>query len=108
MKDIPDFLDIELAKPVTLSGANGSDATEYNTIHLQEPNVDQLSKFIKATQKENAIDAMKMLISLISGLPLAVLAKVGSRDFFKAQSYLMNFLMPTAEDDPEGNVGDSQ
>ena len=107
MKVIPDELVVELSRPVTLS--NGSeDATEYTTIRLSEPTVEQLSQFVRKTKSENAVDAMKYLVSIVSGTPLAVIARIGVRDFYKAQEYMMAFLAPPPEDDPEGNVEGSQ
>ena len=51
---------------------------------------------------------MKFLISIVSGVPLPVLGKVGVRDFYKAQSYLIAFISPPGEDDPMGNVEGSR
>ena len=34
--------------------------------------------------------------------------RIGVRDFYKAQEYMMAFLAPPPEDDPEGNVEGSQ
>lgn len=98
---IPDELRIELAKSITMSGSG--DETVYEEIVLKEPTLSQLSQFIKKTQKENAIDAMKFLVSIVSGVPTPVLDKVGVRDFYKAQDYMILFITPPEEDDPEGN-----
>ena len=106
MKTIPDELEITLARSVTLG--TGDDATEYSVIRLQEPTVDQLSQFFRKTTSENAVDSMKFLISIVSGTPLPVLAKIGVRDFYKAQAYMIAFITPPADGDPEGNVGGSQ
>lgn len=103
---VPDELTIELAKPITLSG--GGDDTVYTEIVLREPNVSQLSQFIKKTQKENAIDSMKFLVSIVSGVPLPVIDRVGVRDFYKAQDFMIVFITPPEKDDPEGNVPGSQ
>lgn len=103
---IPDEMTIELAKPITMSGSN--DTTTFNEIVLREPTVSELSQFIKKTQKENAVDSMKFLISSVSGVPLVVIDRIGVRDFYKAQDYLILFITPPEEDDPEGNVVGSQ
>jgi len=100
-KEIPDQLNIELSKPITMSG--GDDSTVYSEISLHEPTVRQLSEFIKKTQKENAIDSMKTLISAVSGVPLPVIERIGVRDFYKAQDYLILFITPPEADDPAGN-----
>ncbi|BCF96636.1 hypothetical protein PPGU19_012050 [Paraburkholderia sp. PGU19] len=97
----PDTLTIELSKTITLGG--GGDDTVYTEIVLHEPNLDQLSTFIKKAAKEGALEAMKWLVSSVSAVPLNVLAKVGVRDYYKAQNYLTEFISPPDEDDPEGN-----
>jgi uncharacterized protein YjaZ len=102
---VPDELTIQLSKSVRLTGSEETVVTE---ISLHEPNVSQLSQFIKKTQKENAVDAMKYLISLVSGLPMPVLDQIGVRDFYAAQDYLILFITPPDEDDPEGNAVASQ
>lgn len=107
MNTTPDELVVELSRPVTIS--NGSDdATEFTSLRLSEPNVEQLSQFVRKTKSENAVDAMKYLVSIVSGVPLAVISRIGVRDFYKAQEYLMAFLTPPEQDDPEGNVEGSQ
>lgn len=97
-KLIPDELDIELSKPITL----GEDT--YTVLNLKEPTIDQLSKFVTKIKTENPIEAMKSLISMISGVPLPVLSKVGTRDYYKAHDYLSAFITPPEEDDSVGNV----
>lgn len=104
-KPIPDELTITLAKSITLKG---TEETVISEISLHEPNVSHLSQFIKKTQSGNAIEAMKFLISIVSGLPLPVLDQVGVRDFYKAQDYMIQFITPPDEDDPEGNEAGSQ
>ena len=99
-KEIPDELTITLAKPIKLKGTEDSEVSE---ISLHEPNLLQLSQFIKKTQKENAVDAMKYLISTVSGVPMVVLDLIGVRDFYAAQEYMIAFITPPDEDDPEGN-----
>jgi len=103
---LPDTLTIELSKSVTLGG--GGDDTVYTEIALREPNLEQLSQFIKRAGKDGALDAMKALVSAVSGVPLPVLSKIGVRDYYKCQSYLAEFISPPDEDDPEGNAEGSQ
>lgn len=105
-KEVPDSLTIELKKSITLGG--GGDDTVYTEIVLGEPNLEQLSAFIKKAGKEGALDAMKSLISAVSGVPLPVLSKIGVRDYYRAQEYMTAFISPPDEDDPEGNVAGSQ
>lgn len=97
----PDTLTIELSKTITLGG--GGDDTVYTEIVLREPDLDQLSTFIKKASKDGALDAMKWLASAVSGIPMNVLGKIGVRDYYKVQNYLTEFISPPDEDDPEGN-----
>lgn len=106
MKIVPDELVIELSKTLTLG--SGDEAVEYSSLRLQEPTVEQLSQFVRKSKSENNFDAMKFLISIVSGVPLPVLSKVGIRDFYKAMEYMTSFISPPAEDDPEGNGEGSQ
>lgn len=105
-KEVPDTLTIELSKSITLGG--GGDDTVFTEIVLREPNLEQLSTFIKKASKDGALEAMKALVSSVSGVPLPVLAKIGVRDYYKAQAYLTEFISPPDEDDPEGNGEGSQ
>ena len=106
MNVTPNEMVVELSRPVTLG--SGDDATEFSEIRLQEPTVDHLCQFVRKTKTETSVDAMKFLISIVSGVPLPVLGKVGVRDFYKAQSYLIAFISPPGEDDPMGNVEGSR
>lgn len=99
-KEVPDELTITLSKPIKLTGTEETVITE---ISLHEPNLSQLSQFIKKTQKETAVESMKYLISIVSGLPMPVLDQIGVRDFYKAQDYMIAFITPPEEDDPQGN-----
>ncbi|PXX49371.1 phage tail assembly protein [Aquitalea magnusonii] len=83
--EVPDELTIELRKPVELAGE-----TTY-VLELREPTVDELDRFMKALDKHGPIEATKLLISAVSGVSVAVLGKVGARDFKTAESYLSNF-----------------
>jgi Phage tail assembly chaperone proteins, E, or 41 or 14 len=106
IKDIPETLSIELKKSITVK--TGADEETYSEIVLKEPNLSQLSQFIKRTQKENAVECMRWLISDVSGIPAIVLDKIGVRDYYKAQEYLSLYLTPPEEDDPAGNAEGSQ
>lgn len=99
---VPEELTIELSKPITMS--DGKDDDVYTEIVLREPRLEELSQFIKKAQKETAVDAMRFLISAVSGMPMPVLNKIGVRAFYQAQNYLFKFITPPDEDDPEGNA----
>lgn len=96
---------IELSRTITM--VHGTDSTQYTEIRLTEPTVDQLSQFVHRTETETSIDAMKFLISIVSGVPLPVLGKVGVRDFYRAQAFLIGFIAAPEEADPMGNARDS-
>ncbi|NYH21384.1 phage tail assembly protein [Paraburkholderia bryophila] len=102
----PPMLTIELSKSVTTKGSDGE--TVYDEINLEEPNLDQITEFVKRAGSKGALESMRWLISEISGVPMVVLGKIKSRDYYKAQDYLSAYLTPPDEDDPEGNAGGSQ
>jgi hypothetical protein len=105
-KTFPFEMTIDLRKSITLgSGDNG---TVYTEIALREPTAGELGQFFKKTQNASAIDAVKFLISAVSGVPLVVIDKIGASDYYKAQEYLLFFCNPPDEDDPEGNAEGSQ
>jgi hypothetical protein len=105
-KVFPFEMTIELRNTITLG--KGDDATSYTEIPLHEPNVDEIGRFVKKNQKDGGIESMKFMISLISGMPLPVIDKIGAMDYYKAQEYLLYFLTPPEEDDVEGNAEGSQ
>ncbi len=93
---------IELSRTITM--VHGTDSTQYTEIRLIEPTVDQLCQFVHKTETGTPIEAMKLLISIVSGVPLPVLGKVGVRDFYRAQAFLIGFIAPPEEGDPMGNA----
>jgi hypothetical protein len=100
-KTFPFETTIELRKSITMG--SGDDSTVYTEIPLREPNVDEITRFLKKNQKDDPIGSVKFLISAISGVPMPVIDKMGATDYYKAQEYLLFFLTPPDEDDPEGN-----
>lgn len=96
----------ELRRPITLG--KDAEAHTYTEIELREPTVKQLGIFVKKAQGGNELEALKYLMTLISSVPLPVLDDIGTSDFFKMQDYLLFFINPPEEDDPEGNVEGSQ
>lgn len=100
-KVFPFEMTVPLRKSITLG--KGDDAVVYEELPLREPNTDELSQFLKNVSKMNAIDSVRALISSVSGVPLPVIAKIGTTDFWKAQEYVTYFCTPPEEDDPEGN-----
>ncbi|MDX3878123.1 MAG: phage tail assembly protein [Achromobacter sp.] len=102
-KEIPDELTITLRKPITLG--QGGDAETFTEMALREPVVEELLAFNKESAKD-AGDALRKLIAKISTLPLAVVNRVGARDFTKASNYLTSF-MAGDEDEADADDGES-
>ncbi|WP_429497021.1 phage tail assembly protein [Robbsia andropogonis] len=101
----PPTLTIELEHPIVMKG---TEETIYTEIELREPNLDQITSFVKKVGKENPLDCMRWLISELSGIPRLALGQLKAREYYKAQTYLTFFLEPPDEDDPEGNVAGSR
>lgn len=88
-KEIPDELTITLRKPVTLG--QGSDAETFTELPLREPVVEEVLTFNKESGKD-AGDALRKLIAKVSGTPIAVINRIGARDFTTAANYLTSFM----------------
>lgn len=88
-KEIPDELTITLRKTVTLG--QGSDAETFTELALREPIVEEVLAFNKESGKD-AGDALRKLIAKVSGTPIAVISRIGARDFTTAANYLTSFM----------------
>ncbi|CAB3627356.1 Uncharacterised protein [Achromobacter sp. 2789STDY5608633] len=99
-KEIPDELTIALRKPVTLG--QGGDAETFTELVLREPIVEEVLSFNKDSSKD-AGDALRKLIGKVSGVPIAVINRIGARDFTTAANYLTSFM---AGDEDEVDAGD--
>lgn len=103
-KELPDEYTVVLRKPVTLG--TGADAETYYQLELREPFADEMLDFSNRSRKDPG-DALKTLIAKVSGVPLAVVAKIRSRDFNISAQYLTNIMDPDygkdeSEDDADG------
>lgn len=96
-KEIPDELTITLRKPVTLG--QGSDAETFTELALREPMVEETLAFNKDSAKDPG-DALRKLIAKVSGVPIAVINRIGTRDFTTAANYLTSFM--AADEDEVG------
>ncbi|WP_238911934.1 phage tail assembly protein [Achromobacter xylosoxidans] len=105
-KEIPDELTITLRKPVTLG--QGSDAETFTELALREPIVEEVLAFNKDSAKD-AGDALRKLIAKVSGAPIAVINRIGARDFTTAANYLTSFMAgdedEASEEDEETSAG---
>ena len=100
--ELPDGFTLKLRKPIEFG--KGDQAETYFELELREPMLDEIDAFTKNIKKLGEIGAMKQFIAQISGLPVALLTKLGARDMTVAQEYLLAFLRgsQTTGDTPEG------
>ncbi|KFX64265.1 hypothetical protein KBK24_0121765 [Burkholderia sp. K24] len=76
---------VVLGKPITLNG----DTRTYDSLTLSEPTVDQLDQSAQVEGTAYACNAE--LISLVSGVPLAVVRKMGKSSYEEATAFLSGF-----------------
>ncbi|CAB3742523.1 hypothetical protein LMG24238_06895 [Paraburkholderia sediminicola] len=76
---------VVLKKPITLNGDNRT----YDSIALSEPTVEQLDQSAQVEGTAYACNAE--LISLVSGVPLAVVRKMGKSSYEEATAFLSGF-----------------
>jgi hypothetical protein len=80
--DIPDELTITLRKPVELAGIT------YAELKLREPTAAEWQQWDKLAGVAADIKA----VSIVSGVPEPVVAKIGARDLTRAARYILRFL----------------
>lgn len=97
-KELQDEYTLTLRKPITLG--SGAEAEIFYHLDLREPLAEELLDFNQRSAKD-AGDALKRLIAKISGAPLSVIGKMKARDFTLASNYLMDFMNPEIEEDPD-------
>ncbi|WP_175829720.1 phage tail assembly protein [Burkholderia cepacia] len=107
-KQQPPMLTISLGTPITLKGAAGAGDDVHTEIELREPDFGQIQRFVKTVSAKGALAALRELISEQSTIPALGIDKITASEFYKAQEYLLYFLSPPDEDDPEGNGEGSQ
>ncbi|ULH12271.1 phage tail assembly protein [Serratia marcescens] len=88
-QDLPDRETIPLLKPVSLGD---SSKVEYHEITLTEPTLEQVDSFYSEQAKSNALRAMGLLITLVSGTPNPAVKKLCIRDYKKCEAWLTRFL----------------
>lgn len=74
-----------LKQPITLKG----DTRTYDSLELREPMVDELDQSAQVEGTAYACNAE--LISLVSGVPLAVIRKLGKANYEEATAFLSGF-----------------
>lgn len=82
------------SKTVTLRQPVVFDAqkTTFEEINLNEPVLLQVQQYYDEQQKNGALSAMGLLISLVSNVPLAAIKKLRFRDYKECEAYLVSFL----------------
>jgi hypothetical protein len=83
-QEIPDELVITLRKPIEFGGET------YTELTLREPTAGEYEQ-VDNVKGPTATDII--MVSLVSGVPKQVIAKVGMRDLNKAAKYLGSFIV---------------
>lgn len=82
---------VTLLKPIVIG------AEQTKELRLREPTA---GEFARASAEANPMDADIMLVSLVSGVPVPIVRRLGIRDFNAAAEYLRGFIIagPTTGD----------
>ena len=81
-------------KKITLSEPIESTSTKttYEYVELKEPVLIQVKQFYDEHQKNGALSAMSLLITLLSGIPKDALNKMAFTDYKNCEVFLTGFL----------------
>lgn len=90
---------LEQTKTITLSKPLEQANVRYEQIDLKEPVLSEVEQFYEMQRSKNGMSAMKLLISLNSGLTERVLGSLAYTDYRKCEDYLMGFLTFTPSED---------
>jgi len=83
---------IEQTKTIVLSKPLKKAGVIYRQIELKEPDLSEVEQFYEAKQTKSSLPAMKLLISLNSGISEKTLNSMAYTDYKKCENYLMAFL----------------
>ncbi|ECA0402275.1 phage tail assembly protein [Salmonella enterica subsp. enterica serovar Newport] len=83
-----DFLKVTLRKPLEDESRN----IRYETITLTEPVLMQVEQFYDMQKKSNALAAMRLLVSLVSGVPESIIRRLPYTEFRRCEEYMTGFL----------------
>ncbi|AXC64891.1 TPA: phage tail assembly protein [Salmonella enterica subsp. enterica serovar Newport] len=83
-----DFLNITLRKPLEDESRN----IRYETITLTEPVLMQVEQFYDMQKKSNTLVAMRLLVSLVSGVPESIIRRLPYTEFRRCEEYMTGFL----------------
>lgn len=64
----------------------------WEQIELREPVLLEVEQFYDKEAKSTVISAMRLLISLVSGIPESVLGRMAYSDYKQCEEFLMGFL----------------
>jgi len=62
-----------------------------SSLTLREMNLTEIAKFRREATKFGEVDAMKNIIAQISGVDVATIGKIGTRDFMACSNYINGF-----------------
>lgn len=79
---------VELTYPIE----DKEQKTSYEKLELKAPNLRQAEQFYEKQQALNSLAAMRLLISLVSGVRENALQAMDYVDFRKCEDYLTGFL----------------
>lgn len=79
---------VQLTKNLELPGGK----VVYDVLELKEPVLVQAEQFYERREQKGALSAMKLLISLVSGVPEGPLSNMLFTDYKQCEAYLLGFL----------------
>lgn len=94
MNDERDFLTVTLRRPLEDTSGN----IRYESVTLTEPALMQVEQFYDIQKKSNTLAAMRLLVSLVSGVPEGIIRRMMYTDFRRCEEYLLGFLTWTPSD----------
>lgn len=85
---------MEKTKTITLSKMleDKTQKTAWEQIDLREPALIEVEQFYDKQVKTSSLPAMRLLISLVSGIPESVLGRMAFTDYQQCEEYLLGFL----------------
>lgn len=84
----PEEKTLVLNKPIELAGET------FSHLDLREPTVAELIKFDSAAEKDGVLKGTLFLISMVTGVPVPALEKLGALNYREVERYLKFFINP--------------
>ncbi|PWC12959.1 phage tail assembly protein [Brenneria corticis] len=78
--------------PLSKNLEDKTQKTAWEQIELREPALMEVEQFYDKESKTTVLSAMRLLISLVSGVPESVLGRMAYSDYKQCEEYLMGFL----------------